>query len=241
MACNKYILLSKNLFKMLELSLECEIIDIKNLWNIIVSQKLNLLTNRKEFLNNFSIIIKLIEEKCKSDQMSLISYLNEFSRNLYLVLKLNFMNEVNESNINEFVILFQLPIFFCESTYAFLQILSQSFKNFPQIFSIMIDDFINYNNQIKENFQERNYNILNLIINTRKFISLEMNNHIRILFDSNLFSIKNLRIKLESMSKVMLFLIERAMELKLLKMIFSQFQLFILYNFYLVVSLLLYI
>ena len=226
---------------MLELSLECEIIDIKNLWNIIVSQKLNLLTNRKEFLNNFSIIIKLIEEKCTSDQMSLISYLNEFSRNLYLVLKLNFMNEVNESNINEFVILFQLPIFFCESTYAFLQILSQSFKNFPQIFSIMIDDFINYNNQIKENFQERNYNILNLIINTRKFISLEMNNHIRILFDSNLFSIKNLRIKLESMSKVMLFLIERAMELKLLKMIFSQFQLFILYNFYLVVSLLLYI
>ena len=191
---------------MLELSLECELIDIKNLWNIIISHKLNMISNRREFLKNISYIIRIIEEKSKSKLKSMISHFTEFCKNIYLVLKLYFTNDLNESNFNELIFLLQFPIFFSENTYTYLQVISQNFKNFPQIFYTLIDEFINHNNQlIKENLQECKNNIQNLFQNIRKFILYEMNNNARFIFDSNLFSIKNIRIKLELLSKVKYF------------------------------------
>ena len=136
----------------------------------------------------------------------MISHFTEFCKNIYLVLKLYFTNDLNESNFNELIFLLQFPIFFSENTYTYLQVISQNFKNFPQIFYTLIDEFINHNNQlIKENLQECKNNIQNLFQNIRKFILYEMNNNARFIFDSNLFSIKNIRIKLELLSKVKYF------------------------------------
>ena len=192
---------------MIELSCDCELSEIKNLWAIIMSHKLNSITNFKEFYKRLSVVIRLIEDKFKTDNKLLTSHFYELAKNVNLGFKLHFMSEMSDSNINDINILLQFPQFFSENTYHIIQSISSNFKSFPQIFFNSVDDYVKKIDISREIFSEWSYNIQNLFINVKNYITYEQNknNSAKFLFDSNIFSIKNMEIKLEGVSKVNFF------------------------------------
>ena len=187
---------------MIELSFNCEISDVKNLWNIILSQSLNLIISLREMLRNALNLLKILEEKLQNDQKILSFHINELTKNLYLALKINYLNNLTEITITELALILHFPIYFCEITYNMFTGISQNFKNFPSMFFTLLDESISQTNLLSK--EEMNMRIVNIIINVKRIIQLEAGNNLKekLLFDSNLFSIKSMKIKIDSLCKV---------------------------------------
>lgn len=200
---NKYTLLNKNLYKMIELSMNCEQSDMKNLWDIIQSQRLNQITSLKELLKGLCNIFKSNQEKEVNTGKILNNLLNQMSKEIFLCIKSNYLNNISESNFNDLACLLLFPLLLNDLIYNIFHCINENINNLPQFFFSLVDESLNVNNQIyRDNLNEWSSNLLIIIQHVKKLISLDMISNTRFLFDSNLFSSKNMRIKLDTICKV---------------------------------------
>jgi hypothetical protein len=187
---------------MIEITINCDQRESNNLWEIIQSQKINQIITLKEYLKNLCIILKTFQEKEIKDEKDFIN-LNQISRDIFLSIRMSFLSNLNESNFYDLAGLLLFPLSFNLMIYNVLFIVNDSVKNLPQLFYSLVDECLNYNTLMyRDNLNEWSNNILIIIHNVRKLISLELVNNTRFLFDSNFFSSKNMRIKLDSICKV---------------------------------------
>jgi hypothetical protein len=187
---------------MIEISINSDQRESKNLWEIIQSQKINQIITLKDYLKSLINILKSIQEKEVIDEKDL-NNLNQLSRDIYLSIRMNFLNNLNETNFFDLAGLLLFPLSLNQMIYNILFLVNDCVKNLPQFFFSLVDESLNYNSlNYRENINEWSNNIIIIIQNVKKLISLDLINNSRFLFDSNLFSSKNMRIKLDSICKV---------------------------------------
>ena len=105
-----------------------------------------------------------------------------------------------QSDINDFILLLEIPYCFSEELYDVFRLFSSYITKLPEYFYFLIEEFIKkYDLEINRNFYLDN--LLRLI---KDFIFYEKYNLNPILFDQNNYTVKFLINKIDSLAKVIL-------------------------------------
>jgi len=202
--------------KIIEISVDMTIFEQEKMWILINSIKnLNKILQIRELIiavTNYLKYLKTKQEK-ESHTYNFENFKNSLFKNFMMNLRFHYLQDLNSLNdpnnnnnnskIQDFILLFEIPYLFSQEIYEVLKMFSIYVNNFPEIFSILLQEFIKkYDNDINKNFYMENF-----IKILQEFVFIEKYNLFSVLFDSNIFTLKNMLNKIDYLAKVSILLI----------------------------------
>lgn len=200
---NKYLLIEKEFYKIINNSLSLDIQEQEKVWSLIAAHNnLNSITNLRDFLKNSTAFSKNITLKNKP----FVNVCNELFKNIVGFIKFVWPNEINEQNFTiNFYSLFDFPHFYSDNVYCIFSVLqnklsSVSVKPFQFFFFTLIDEYLRQVNA----YTDKLHFLENLVKLVRELVIVDRNSNKPILIDYNpqpIYGLKNLKAKLDNLAK----------------------------------------
>lgn len=194
---NKFFLVEKSLYRIINNSLNLEPLEQDKLWNLVLSHNLNKMTNFKEFIRNVVSFSKNLQIKNKQ-----ISG-NELFRSFLKSIKYNFNAEIIPEKFKDYYQLFDFPFTYSENLYNVFSLINQKFcvtggkLCFPMFFSILVDEYLR---QV-ETYQDKLHYIENFLKVLKELLAMDKKNMNKFLLEPMNFNIQMMKNKVVRYSR----------------------------------------
>ncbi len=192
---NKFNLIEKELFNILNSSLDWDQSEMDKLWDL-ASAHMNIQISFKNFIIN-SIAL------CRNYLLKYKQGSTEFFKNIIKFIKLHFIHEIDSKTFGEFYEILNIPVNFQEGIYDLLKIIHGHFVNLnikdsSNLFFNLIDEYIQNIKLAKDKF----FSINNFMKVIEALIKLDRNDNFPILLDQYKYSLVNLKSKLKEFGHI---------------------------------------
>jgi integrator complex subunit 3 len=192
---NKFFLVEKSLYRIINNSLNLEPLEQDKLWNLILAHSLNKMTNFKEFIRNVVAFSKNLQIKNKQSSG------NELFRNLIKSIKYNFNAEITPEKLKDYYQLFDFPFSYSENLYHVLSVINIKFSainvSFPMMFSMLVDEYVR---QV-DTYQDKLHYIENFLKVMKELLAIDKKNLNKFLLEPMTFNIQLMKNKVMRFSR----------------------------------------